>query len=781
MQEKSKIERVMVHLRIRPFNEDDMNRYGRETAIELTDNSKGIIVMRKDYDKKSFNFDSVFDSTVSQAEVFHRVAEPVVNSVIEGYNGTIFSYGQTGTGKTFTMIGGQGEQQGVIPRSAHQIFSHIQSSSSHAFTVKVGFLQIYMEMLQDLLSPNVDSPIRIREDPDEGVYLSGMTWVPVNSMKECMELMYQGDKNRNTAFTSMNSHSSRSHAVYMIKMEKRVKYTGEQLEEIEKRGEKPDQSMTKSTLYLVDLAGSERVSKSKASGSRLDEAKNINLALLALGNCIQALADKSAKYIPFRDSKLTRLLEESLGGNSKTSLVVTIGPSLAHFQESLSSLLFGSRAMKVENRPELNIKLDYKALCAQLQAELDRINDNNSMWSIEKQQLIEKINKLNLELETANTDKAEMQLIIDEMARKTKDVNLTAYEESKQLEMLNLKTYYKEKMKKKESEFKRQIEEYDKTNSDQEGSIAHYKVQILDYEGKNFALKQELKRTNEELEHERSDRQIRINQMSSEIDELQRALALEKIKNEKENVLGSFEVKNESSSKYEEIIKNNEENFRRTTEEYEQDINILRDNLFKLSLERDELLVEKTRLLGKLGTLTKKASHIAKESVRIRSETENNSQEVKTLKELSQSLVLKNKELATKLAETQDEKDSLLNNVKVLSRIHQEFAENEKSKTAQLKFLTEEVYMIMKDMERKTIRFQEKMLYFITQKAQHLGGIKKEVLKVFYILKNNNKNLQEQAKVLSSQKELSQVNAKMIRNEANLLKARLKDYEKLKI
>ena len=448
---KTKIERVMVHVRIRPFNDDDINRYGRETSIDYSEDEKGIIVLRKEYEKKLFNFDSVFDSAVPQHDVFQRVAVPVVNSVIEGYNGTIFSYGQTGTGKTFTMIGSTGDQQGIIPRSAHLIFSHIQSCTTHAFTVKVGFLQIYMEMLQDLLCPNAEKPIRIREDPEEGVYLSGISWVPVNSTKECMELMYQGDRNRNTAFTSMNSHSSRSHAVYMIRMEKRVKFTGEQLEELEKKGEKPDQCMTNSILYLVDLAGSERVSKSKAAGSRLDEAKNINLALLALGNCIQALGDKKAKYVPFRDSKLTRLLEDSLGGNSKTSLVVTIGPSLAHFQESISSLLFGARAMKVENRPELNIKVDYKALCAQLQAELDRINDNNLMSSIESQQYTEHLNRLTTELENANNDKAEMQFLIKELESKTKDIDLTAYEESKKLEMSSIRSHYKEKMKTKEA------------------------------------------------------------------------------------------------------------------------------------------------------------------------------------------------------------------------------------------------------------------------------------------------------------------------------------------
>ena len=724
---RSKLERVMVHLRIRPLSEDDVARYGQNSSVEYTDDSRGIVTLRKDYEKKTFNFDSVFDGNSRQDDIFKKVAHPVVSSVIEGYNGTIFSYGQTGTGKTFTMIGAGGEFQGIIPRSAQYIFNHIQNCTTHGLTVKVGFLQIYMEMLQDLINPNAEKQIRIREDPEEGVYLSGITWTPVTSTKNCMELMYQGDKNRNTAFTSMNSHSSRSHAVYMIRVEKRVKYSIEQLEELEKKGDKPDQSMTKSVLYLVDLAGSERVSKSKAAGSRLDEAKNINLGLLALGNCIQALSDKKAKYVPFRDSKLTRLLEDSLGGNSKTSLVVTIGPSLGHYQESISSLLFGTRAMKIENRPELNITVDYKALCAQLQAELDRINDSNSMWSIERQQFLDSYNKALAEVENLNNDKVEMQLAIDELKSKSTEVNLSSYEQSKLEEIAKLKIYYKEKMKKKESEYKKTIDEYDKANNELDHRISLHKVHIVDLESKNNTMKHELKKYREELEHEKNDRQIRINQMNTEIEDLQRALAAEKAKKEKETIVQTLDNKADCVAKYEEIIKTNEENFRRTTDEYEQDINILRDNLSKLSNERDELAGEKQKLLQKLGVLTKKASHIAKESVRIRSETENHNQQVKILRDKNDGLLKKIDELNDKLLESVKEKEELTNNAKILSKIHQEFINNEKAKTAQLKFMTEEVYMTMKNMERMSIRFQEKLLYFITQKAQTVAQASKDV------------------------------------------------------
>ena len=170
-----KVERVMVHCRVRPLNEEDSKSYGRDTILDTLEQNKGLLVLKRDFDRKTFTFDSVFDQSSSQKEIYSKVGEPVVSSILQGYNGTIFAYGQTGTGKTFTMIGGSGENKGIIPRSMHQIFSFVSSSNSHSFTIKIGFLQLYMEMLQDLLKPDDTKPIRIREDPDEGVYLTGVS------------------------------------------------------------------------------------------------------------------------------------------------------------------------------------------------------------------------------------------------------------------------------------------------------------------------------------------------------------------------------------------------------------------------------------------------------------------------------------------------------------------------------------------------------------------------------------------------------------------------------
>ena len=518
----------MVHCRVRPLNEEDIKSYGRDTIIDTLDQNKGLLVLKRDFDKKTFVFESVFDQTSSQQEIYSKVGEPVVSSILQGYNGTIFAYGQTGTGKTFTMIGQGGESKGVIPRSISQIFAYIQSSTTHSFQVKVGFMQLYMEMLQDLLRPDETKTIRIREDPEEGVYLTGVHWANVSSVKACMELLALGDRNRSTAFTSMNAHSSRSHAVYMVKIEKRMKYTPEQLEELEKKGDLPDQSMTKSTLYLVDLAGSERVSKSRASGSRLDEARNINLALLALGNCIQALSDKKAKYVPFRDSKLTRILEDSLGGNSKTSLIVTIGPSAGHVQESLSALQFGLRAMKIENRPELNIKVDYRALCAQLQAELDKINDGSNMYNIEKDQYLEEINSLKAQVEKLMAEREQMESLLEEYRKGHND--LTKFEEKNKLEIQKLQNGFKVRLEKKEAEHKKFLDEIDKLMLDQEKDMKSKQHEIVELKNQNKQFNNELKHLQGELEQERSDRELRSSQMVTEIDELKQKLQAEKAK-----------------------------------------------------------------------------------------------------------------------------------------------------------------------------------------------------------------------------------------------------------
>ena len=271
-----------------------------------------------------------------------------------GYNGTIFAYGQTGTGKTYTMFGEVGDSylQGIIPRTFDYVFNKInaeQLQNQSKYVISLAFVQLYLEVIYDLIEPS-NHP-NIRETPETGVYIDGVKWIRVSNVSECYELIINAEKNRKTFSTKMNVNSSRSHALLIARIEK-VNVDDNDNDNVTDNDS--ESVLTKSHLFLVDLAGSERVKKSCVKKMRLEEAKKINLSLLELGNCIQALVDNKTRHINYRNSKLTRILKESLGGNAKTTLIVNISPVLKHLDETLSSLNFGLRAMKIQNKPIIN-------------------------------------------------------------------------------------------------------------------------------------------------------------------------------------------------------------------------------------------------------------------------------------------------------------------------------------------------------------------------------------------------------------------------------------------
>ena len=264
--------------------------------------------------------------------------------------------------------------RGIIPRAFDYIFERIKTlqkeDPTSKYSINISFIQIYLEMIQDLFEPN--NQVKIREDPDKGVFIENCLWIKIKNTQEFEEAFKKGEKNRITECTKMNANSSRSHALLIVRIEKN--YTD---------SESNEHIMTQGHLYLVDLAGSERVTKTNAREMRLEEAKKINYSLLILGNCIQSLISPNAKYISYRDSKLTRILQESLGGNAKTSLIVTISPSGYNTEETLSSLNFGLRAMKVQNKPVINKTQDYQALCYKLQEDYDKLLEQNTKLNIE--------------------------------------------------------------------------------------------------------------------------------------------------------------------------------------------------------------------------------------------------------------------------------------------------------------------------------------------------------------------------------------------------------------
>ena len=326
--------------RIRPVNQKEIDNDGK-SCLKVT--NKTYLEVHHEDNVNPFTFDRVFDESSTQISVFQDTAVPLVNDVLEGYNATIFAYGQTGTGKTFTMEGDITSEdfKGIIPRSVEALFKGVELAEEHIeFTFKVSFIEIYMEKIRDLLDGNhLKNNLLIREDKVNGIYIAGVTEVYVTSHEELLNIMGTGSLNRATAATGMNEGSSRSHSVFTITVTQK---------------DLTNQSSKSGKLVLVDLAGSEMVKKTNATGQQLEEAKTINKSLSALGQVIYALTDKTTTHVPYRDSKLTRILQDSLGGNSKTVLIVNVSPSSYNGSETLSTLRFGMRAKSIENKVTVN-------------------------------------------------------------------------------------------------------------------------------------------------------------------------------------------------------------------------------------------------------------------------------------------------------------------------------------------------------------------------------------------------------------------------------------------
>ncbi|KAI2809410.1 Kinesin-like protein kif3b, partial [Blomia tropicalis] len=309
---------------------------------------------------KIYTFDSVYDVDSTQDEIYSDIFHPLVDSVLEGFNGTIFAYGQTGTGKTFTMEGDE-DNPGVIPRSFTHIFNHIGRSSQKQFLVRSSYLEIYQENIRDLLATDPNKKLVLRERPDAGVYVEDLSSFVCKNVTEIERVLSKGRNNRSVGATNMNEHSSRSHAIFMITIEH---------SEMDRNG---IEHIRVGKLNLVDLAGSERLTKSQTVGKRQKEGITINLSLSALSNVISALVDGRAKrHIPYRDSKLTRLLQDSLGGNARTVMVANIGPSSYNYEETLTTLRYASRAKNIKNKPRVN-EDPKDTLLKEFQAEIDRL------------------------------------------------------------------------------------------------------------------------------------------------------------------------------------------------------------------------------------------------------------------------------------------------------------------------------------------------------------------------------------------------------------------------
>lgn len=347
--------------RFRPLNSLEAELGHGDLSFE---SNTTVVIAKPDFE--SFHFSRVFAPEATQLEVYLEIGKPSVIDVVSGYNATVFAYGQSGSGKTHTMMGEDAfdpDLQGVIPRAIIDLFAAVmQQAQGVEFTFRCSLLEVYKEKLRDLFDSN-NNDLRIKESPSRGIYVENLTELSVGSEDEMLEALAIGESQRTVASTKLNAQSSRSHQLFIVDVRQKM----------------PDDTEKRGVLNLVDLAGSEKIRWSGVTGNKLEEAKKINLSLSALGNVIKALANKG-EHVPYRDSKLTRLLQESLGGNFKTYLVVACSPSKRNLEETLSTLRFGKRAGVIKNKVTVNIKMTpeaYQRVIDDLKAQLMQVRHEN--------------------------------------------------------------------------------------------------------------------------------------------------------------------------------------------------------------------------------------------------------------------------------------------------------------------------------------------------------------------------------------------------------------------
>ena len=407
---------VNVICRFRPMNELERTT-GNEQVCVFTSPTSLTFNSSREKNVYRFNFDRIFPPSSTQQDIYDFGVKGIIDSVLDGYNGTVLAYGQTSSGKTYTMQGEMEEQskQGIIPRMISHVFKHIYKNEDTDFMIKVSMIEIYQEKIRDLFDTSRVN-LNIREDSIKGIYVDGTSERYVGSPSDVLALLEMGSANRAQAATNMNEHSSRSHSIFILTINQTNKKEG-----FSKIGK----------LYLVDLAGSEKISKTGATGHTLEEAKIINKSLTTLGRVINNLTDGKSTHIPYRESKLTRVLQESLGGNSKTCLIITCSPSIYNESESLSTLRFGERAKKIKNKPKINKEITV----AELQKLVTQLKENLKKADARISQLENYIRQNGLSVPVSDYKMEEDE----EEKKKQKDERDKARDEEKQVEDLKQK------------------------------------------------------------------------------------------------------------------------------------------------------------------------------------------------------------------------------------------------------------------------------------------------------------------------------------------------------
>nr|XP_060501497.1 kinesin-like protein KIF19 [Panthera onca] len=372
----SKDQQLMVALRVRPISVAELEEGATLIAHKVDEQMVVLMDPMEDPDdilrahrsrEKSYLFDVAFDFTATQEMVYQATTKSLIEGVISGYNATVFAYGPTGCGKTYTMLGTDREP-GIYVRTLNDLFRAIEETSNDMeYEVSMSYLEIYNEMIRDLLNPALGY-LELREDSKGVIQVAGITEVSTINAKEIMQLLMKGNRQRTQEPTAANQTSSRSHAVLQVAVRQRS------------RVKNVLQEVRQGRLFMIDLAGSERASQTQNRGQRMKEGAHINRSLLALGNCINALSDKNSnKYINYRDSKLTRLLKDSLGGNSRTVMIAHISPASSAFEESRNTLTYAGRAKNIKTRVKQNLLnvsyhiAQYTSIIADLRGEIQRL------------------------------------------------------------------------------------------------------------------------------------------------------------------------------------------------------------------------------------------------------------------------------------------------------------------------------------------------------------------------------------------------------------------------
>ncbi|KAM9296784.1 kinesin-like protein KIF19 [Gastrophryne carolinensis] len=375
---ESKDQQLTVALRIRPINETELMEGAAIIAHKVDEQMVVLMDPMEDPDdilranrsrEKTYMFDVACDYTATQDTVYRLTTKGLIEGVISGYNATVFAYGPTGCGKTYTMLGTDREP-GIYIRTLNDLFKAIEETSDDMeYEVIMSYLEIYNEMIRDLLNPSLGY-LDLREDSKGVIQVAGITEVSTINAKEIMQLLMKGNKQRTQEPTAANKTSSRSHAILQVTVRQKS------------RIKNITQEVRMGRLFMIDLAGSERASQTQNRGQRMKEGAHINRSLLALGNCINALSDRVGnKYVNYRDSKLTRLLKDSLGGNSRTVMIAHISPASSAFEESRNTLTYADRAKNIKTRVKRNLLnvsyhiAQYTSIISDLRNEIQRLKE----------------------------------------------------------------------------------------------------------------------------------------------------------------------------------------------------------------------------------------------------------------------------------------------------------------------------------------------------------------------------------------------------------------------